>query len=192
MKPIAILEKLIYLLLTPLFTRIQRAPTCQARQIQFHLCAEFIGLLPFRMGMLARRVFYTHILPHCGSNPVIRMGTVIVHPQTEIGDNVLLGTRCVIGLASIGDGVMLGHHVSILSGRHHHKHSTNGATLQDGEITRVSIGRNVWIGAGAMVMADVGDNAIIGAGAVVVKPVPATATVVGNPARVVKMAEVMS
>ena len=51
------------------------------------------------------------------------------------------------------------------------------------------IGDNVMIGANAIVIGpiNVGDNAIIGAGSVVVKDVPANATVVGNPARIIKI-----
>ncbi len=47
------------------------------------------------------------------------------------------------------------------------------------------IGRNVWIGAGALILpgVTVGDDAIIGAGSVVTRDVPAGATFVGNPAR---------
>jgi maltose O-acetyltransferase len=49
----------------------------------------------------------------------------------------------------------------------------------------ITIGRNVWIGGGAILVpgVTVGDNAVIGAGAVVTRDVAAGATVVGNPAR---------
>ena len=48
-----------------------------------------------------------------------------------------------------------------------------------------AIGRDVWIGGGAIVLPGVkiGDRAIVGAGAVVTKDVLADTTVVGNPAR---------
>jgi len=47
------------------------------------------------------------------------------------------------------------------------------------------IGRNVWIGAGALILpgVSIGDDAIVGAGSVVTRDVAAGATVVGNPAR---------
>jgi maltose O-acetyltransferase len=49
----------------------------------------------------------------------------------------------------------------------------------------VDIGRNVWIGGGAIILPGirVGDDAVIGAGSVVTKDVPAGVTVRGNPAR---------
>ena len=52
----------------------------------------------------------------------------------------------------------------------------------------ITIGDNVWIGGGAIVLAGVsiGDNSIVGAGAVVTRDVPANVVAVGNPARVVR------
>ncbi|MDQ0643810.1 acetyltransferase-like isoleucine patch superfamily enzyme [Microbacterium murale] len=52
----------------------------------------------------------------------------------------------------------------------------------------VSIGRNVWIGANATILAGVtiGDDAVVAAASVVTKDVPARTVVVGSPARVVR------
>ena len=52
----------------------------------------------------------------------------------------------------------------------------------------VHIGRNVWIGAGAIVLPGVtiGDNSVIGAGSVVTKDIPANSVAVGNPCRVIR------
>lgn len=52
----------------------------------------------------------------------------------------------------------------------------------------VSIGDNVWLGAGVIVCPGVtiGENSVIGAGSVVVKDIPADMVAVGSPARVVR------
>jgi len=52
----------------------------------------------------------------------------------------------------------------------------------------IRIGRNCWIGMGALILAGVqiGDGAVIGAGSVVVRDVEAYAVVVGNPAKTIK------
>ena len=78
---------------------------------------------------------------------------------------------------------MLGPAVQIYCAEHHKDPEKRAAGL---EIARpVSIGSNVWIGGGAILLAGVsiGDHAIIGAGSVVTRNVDAGATVMGNPAR---------
>ena len=52
----------------------------------------------------------------------------------------------------------------------------------------VHIGKNCWIGAGAVIVPGVtiGDNTVIGAGSVVTKDIPADVVAVGNPCRVLR------
>lgn len=52
----------------------------------------------------------------------------------------------------------------------------------------ISVGSNVWIGAGVSVLPGVtiGDNCVIGAGSVVVKDIPPYSIAVGNPCKVIK------
>lgn len=52
----------------------------------------------------------------------------------------------------------------------------------------IKIGRNCWIGAGAIVLPGVtiGDNSIIGAGSVVTKDIPSNVVAVGNPCKVLR------
>ena len=52
----------------------------------------------------------------------------------------------------------------------------------------VHIGRNCWIGAGALIMPGVtiGDNTVIGAGSVVTKDIPSGVVAVGNPCKVMR------
>lgn len=183
-RAVGTVELIVRVLLSPLLLRIALAPE-GARQSEFQLCSEWLSTWPFRLGMLARRVFYRATLQGCGVNPVIRLGTTFVYPGAELGDNVLIGNRCAIGLATIGDNVLIANDVSVLSGRNHHRRQGVGEQIEDGEVQRVWIGAGAWLGAAAVVMADVGTGAIVGAGAVVVRPVAPGTTVVGNPARVI-------
>jgi galactoside O-acetyltransferase len=52
----------------------------------------------------------------------------------------------------------------------------------------VHIGRNCWIGAGAVILPGVtiGDNTVVGAGSVVTKDLPSNVVAVGNPCRVMR------
>ena len=52
----------------------------------------------------------------------------------------------------------------------------------------VTIGNNVWIGGGCIILPGVtiGDNSVIGSGSVVTKSIPANVVAVGNPCRVIK------
>ena len=83
----------------------------------------------------------------------------------------------------IGEGTQIGPAVQLLTADHPRDPTVRKAGVEFGR--PILIGRNVWIGGGAIILpgVSVGDNAVIGAGAVVTRDVPADATVVGNPAR---------
>jgi maltose O-acetyltransferase len=103
-----------------------------------------------------------------------------------LGANVFLNFNCVIldvVEVSIGDGTQIGPAVQIYAAHHPRDPATRKAGLEFGRPVR--IGKNVWIGGGAIILSGitVGDDAIIGAGSVVTKDVPAGATARGNPAR---------
>ena len=53
---------------------------------------------------------------------------------------------------------------------------------------QITVGNDVWIGAGVHVMPGVtiGDNVVIGGGSVVVKDIPSNSVAVGNPCKVIK------
>jgi len=59
------------------------------------------------------------------------------------------------------------------------------------EVSPVVIGRNCWIGSGAIIMRGVtiGDNSVVGAASVVTSDVPPNSLVAGNPSRVVRSIE---
>ena len=70
------------------------------------------------------------------------------------------------------------------------EHAIDPQQRRDGlEIAKpITVGNNVWIGAGATVLAGVtiGDNSVIGAGSVVTKDIPANVVAVGNPCHVLR------
>ena len=86
----------------------------------------------------------------------------------------------------IGDYTMLGPNVTIATAGHPILPELREKGLQYN--LPVHIGRNCWIGAGAIVMPGVtiGDNTVIGAGSVVTRDIPANVVAVGNPCRVMR------
>jgi maltose O-acetyltransferase len=107
----------------------------------------------------------------------------------RLGSGVFLNFNCVIldvVAVSIGDKTQIGPGVQILAADHPRDPVQRAAMLELGR--PVSIGRNVWIGGGALILpgVTVGDDAIIGAGSVVTRDVAPGATVAGNPARPIR------
>lgn len=104
----------------------------------------------------------------------------------RLGRDVFLNYGCVIldvVAVAIGEATQIGPNVQILTADHPRDPAERAAGLEWGR--PVTIGRNVWIGGGGILLpgVSVGDDAIIGAGSVVTRDVPAGATVTGNPAR---------
>ncbi|MFY8117860.1 MAG: acyltransferase [Roseateles sp.] len=106
--------------------------------------------------------------------------------RLSIGDGVVLsrGVHLVaFEEVSIGAGSMIGEYASVRDANHR----SDGACLRTSghEAAPVRIGRQVWIGRGAAVLAGVsiGDFAVVAANAVVTRDVPAGAVVGGVPAR---------
>lgn len=102
-----------------------------------------------------------------------------IHPGATIGERVFIdhGMGVVIGeTAVVGDGCTIYHGVTL-----------GGTSLYKGSKRHPTLGKNVVVSAGAKVLGgfEVGDGAKIGSNAVVIKPVPAGATAVGIPARII-------
>lgn len=102
-----------------------------------------------------------------------------IHPGATIGRGLVIdhGSGVVIGeTAEVGDNCTLYQGVTL------------GGTGKDTGKRHPTLGNNVMVGAGAKVLGPfrIGDNAKIAAGAVVLEEIPANATAVGIPARVVR------
>lgn len=147
------------------------------------LTSEAAGRRTGILGLYLRQAFYMRVLRACGSDVHFGYQTLLSKRDTVIGDRVYLGRFCTVGRVTIGDDTRIADGVQLLSGQHHHGSSLHGVELSEVKQHHITIGKNVWIGANAVVMADVGDGAIVGAGAVVTKPVAPGQTVVGVPAK---------
>lgn len=86
----------------------------------------------------------------------------------------------------VGDYTMIGPNVVIATASHPIDPELRQRVTQYN--LDVHIGKNVWIGAGALILPGVtiGDNSVIGAGSVVNKDIPANVVAVGNPCRVLR------
>lgn len=127
--------------------------------------------------------FYKHnmfFIARLISQRAARKTGIEIHPGATIGRRLVIdhGAGVVIGeTAEIGDDVLIYQGVTL------------GGTGKDTGKRHPTIGNKVMISAHAQVLGPfkVGDNARIAAGAVVLKEVPENSTVVGVPARVVKI-----
>ena len=103
-----------------------------------------------------------------------------IHPGATLGRRVFIdhGMGVVIGeTAEIGDDCTIYQGVTL-----------GGTSLTRGAKRHPTLGKGVIVSANAQVIGGftIGDGARIGASAVVLKPVPASATAVGNPARIIQ------
>lgn len=107
----------------------------------------------------------------------------------EIGEHFYANVNVVIldgAKVSFGDHVFVGPNCGFYTVNHPlDKESRN----QGLEYTRpITIGNNVWIGAGCSILPGVtiGDNTVIGAGSVVTRSIPSNVLAVGNPCKVIR------
>lgn len=106
-----------------------------------------------------------------------------------VGDNFYCNHNFVINdgaKVTFGDSVFIGPNCCATTA----EHAIDPQQRKDGlEIAKpITVGNNVWIGAGSILLAGVtiGDNTVIGAGSVVSKSIPANVVAVGVPCRVLR------
>jgi serine O-acetyltransferase len=146
---------------------------------------EIITCYPGLHAVVLHRVAHwcwTHGLKWLGRfiSHIARFFTGIeIHPGAVLGERVFFdhAMGVVVGeTAEIGDGCTIYQGVTL-----------GGTSLYKGTKRHPTLGKNVVVSAGAKVLGGfvVGDGAKIGSNAVVIKPVPAGATAVGIPARII-------
>lgn len=149
---------------------------------------QFISLLPGFLGNCIRVAAYSHIFDKVEQGCTISFGVTFATPKISIGKNVYIGPYSEIGQSIISDNVQIGSKVCILSGLKQHslKKIDNEITLGVGKYYTILIGKNSWIGTGAIIGANIGQNSIIGAGSVVVCDIEDNVVAAGNPAKKIR------
>lgn len=157
----------------------ERDPAAQS-MLEVVLC--YSGLHAIWAHRLAHALYLRGwvLVPRLISNVARFLTGIEIHPGATIGEGLFIdhGTGIVIGeTAEIGRNVTLYQGVTL------------GGTGKEKGKRHPTIGNNVVVASGAKVLGSftVGDHAKIGAGSVVLRPVPAHATVVGIPGRIVMM-----
>lgn len=138
------------------------------------------------------RIFGFTNLYGCEIGDDVKIGTFV-----EIQKGAKIGSRCKISSHSficegvtLEDEVFVGHGVTFTNDLYPRATNGDGAlqTEADWVCIPTLVKRGASIGSGATLLCGItiGERAVIGAGSVVTKNVPAGATVIGNPARVIK------
>ena len=107
----------------------------------------------------------------------------------KLGNKVYFNTGCIIldsAQVEIGDYTMIGSGVQICTPKHPLDIEGRRKNLE--KAISIKIGKDCWIGSGAIILAGVkiGDGSIIGAGSVVTKDIPPNSVAVGNPCKIIK------
>jgi serine O-acetyltransferase len=119
------------------------------------------------------------VLPRLISQISRFLTQIEIHPGARIGKGFFIDHGAGV---VIGETAEIGNNVTIFQG------VTLGGTGKQKGKRHPTVGNNVVIGAGAIILGaiTIGENSRVGAAAVVTKSVPANSTVVGNPARIVR------
>jgi acetyltransferase-like isoleucine patch superfamily enzyme len=169
--------------------RLERALWPEARRHQlFQAYSQALAMLPGLSGQFVRRAFYGAVLAECHPDSCIQWGTIFSTEEARVARGVYIGARCTLGHVVLEEDATLGSNVDIPSGRNQHGIDDPDLRVQDqpGRYETVRIGRNTWVGNGAVVLADVGARSVVAAGSVVTAPIPDDVIAGGNPARVLR------
>lgn len=124
-----------------------------------------------------------------GADCAICADALIRHASLTLGRNCSINTHAYLqGPITVGNDVRIAPKVTICAYNHGHADIHRSIDSQPGVTKGITIGNDVWIGAGAILLdgITVGNHSIIAAGSVVTKDVGDYVIVGGNPARPIK------
>ena len=161
---------------------------CRASNRFFLTVSESISLLPFIFGIVIREAFFKRTLDSCGDNLVIEFGAYFYYKHISVGENVLISSYTTVHHCDIGNNVLIGGGCRLLSGSKQHNCDRTDIPMsqQGGQMKKINIGNDVWIGDNSVIMENIEEGCIIGAGSVVTKHLPAYSICAGNPVNVIK------
>ncbi len=155
------------------------------------LCRKYNDLMPDRLE--ERKSLLKTLLGRVGENYYIEQPFYCDYGYNiSVGDNFYSNVNLVIldgAKVTFGDNVFIAPDCGFHTAGHPLDVRRRNMGL---EYARpITVGNNVWIGAGVHVLPGVtiGDNCVIGAGSVVNRDIPANSLAVGNPCRVIRSLE---
>lgn len=158
----------------------------RAGVIRFATGGQLLSLVPGGAGVVLRRAWYRATLAACGVRLRTGFGTVIRDRMTRFGDDCVVVDHVRIARASCGSDVVISDYATVQGrARRYERRDIPLRDQVEDEPATVRIGDDVWIGAGARVLADVAAHSVVGAGAVVVRTFPEWCVLGGVPARVI-------
>lgn len=157
----------------------------------FRTFGEVYSLVPGLIGRYIRAGYYHMTLAKCPLNLNIGIFSKFNHRESQVGDMVMIGSYCSIGLVTLADRSACAEKTSILSRSPQHNFTDPNRLVmsESNSPSRVTIGYDSHVGAGCMVLANIGEKCIVGPGSVVVADIDDYSIALGNPARVVRKRE---
>lgn len=136
-------------------------------RINFHIIERFSPNTTIKLGKNCKLDIGNKVRAHSGTKIQVRDNAIV-----KLGDNVAFNYNCILTAKKeivIGDGCEIGPNVLFYD----HDHNVKTHPIKDKEYFKESIivGKNVWIGANAIILkgAHIGDGCVIGAGTIVTK-----------------------
>lgn len=160
----------------------------QQRAAAESLCFRLNHTPPENAG--ERQTLLRQLIKDAGEGVTIKSPFICEYGEyITLGKNFFANYNCKLidgGRITFGDDVLIGPDCTFVTPTH----AVDPVKRIQGymQYKPITVGNNVWFGAGVLVCPGVtiGDNCVIGAGSVVVKDIPANSVAVGNPCKVIR------